>query len=83
MQLINNALEVTVKSLTTWVGQILGYLAIFYGYVQTSKPEIQEALHFTAWQDWLPFVIGLGVAFGIPIARAIQQPAVTAAANKP
>lgn len=82
MQLINNSLEVVLKSATTWVGQILGYLSIFYGYVQTAKPEIQDALHFTAWQDWLPFVIGLGVAFGIPVARAISQPAVERAANK-
>lgn len=82
MQLINNALEVTLKSATTWLGQILGYLSIFYGYVQTSKPEIQNALHFSAWQDWVPFVIGLGVAFGIPLARSIKQPSVTAAANK-
>lgn len=83
MQLVNNALEVTLKKWTTWLGQILGYLTIFYGYVQTAKPEIQATLHFTAWQDWLPFVIGLGVAFGIPIAGSIRQASVTAAANKP
>lgn len=83
MQFINNAFEVTARSAVTWLGQILGYLSIFYGYVQTANPHIQETLHFTAWQDWVPFIVGLGAAFGIPLVRAISQPKVTAAANKP
>lgn len=82
MAFINNAFEVTLKSLTTWVSQILGYATIFYAYVQSSNPEIQATLHFGAWQNWVPWVIGLGVAFGVPVARSIKQPAVTKAANK-
>lgn len=82
MNFINNAFEVTIKSATTWVGQILGWLGIFYAYVSSSNTDIQAALHFSAWQQWLPWIIGLGTAFGIPIARSISQPAVSAAANK-
>jgi len=79
---INNAWEVTLKSAATWAAQILGYAAIFYAYVNGSSEGIQATLHFDAWKDWLPWVIGLAVAFGIPVARATAQKSVQAAAAK-
>lgn len=82
MQLIDNAWEVTVKSAASWVGWFLGSLGIFYAYVNTSSAHIQEVLHFSAWSEWVPWVIGLATVFGIQTARAINQPAVQAAANK-
>jgi hypothetical protein len=82
MQLINNAWSVIWASATTWVGQVLGWALIFYAYVNTSNADIQATLHFTAWSQWVPWIIGLATAFGIPIARGVKQQAVTNAANK-
>lgn len=79
---INNASEVVIKSAVTWLAQILGWATVFYAYVNTSNAHIQEVLHFTAWGDWLMWVVGLATAFGIPAARAVYQPKVQAAANK-
>ena len=82
MKFIDNAWPVIKASATTWIATALGWLTILYAYVNTSNPHIQETLHFQAWSDWAPWVIGLGVAFGIPVARGVNQPAVQRAANK-
>lgn len=82
MQLINNWWDVIKASATTWVGQLIGYTMIFYGYVNSSNAHIQEVMHFSAWSEWVPWVAGLATVFGIPIARAVKQQSVTNAANK-
>ena len=82
MQFINNSWAVIWASATTWVGQILGWTLVFYAYVNTSNADIQATLHFSAWSQWVPWVIGLATAFGIPIARGVKQQSVTNAANK-
>lgn len=82
MQLIDNWWSVIKVSATSWLGVGLGALQIFYAYVNTSAPNIQETLHFTAWSQWAPWVLGLATAFGVPIGRAVKQQAVTNAANK-
>lgn len=79
---INNAREVVIKSAVTWIAQILGYSGIFYAYVNSSNADIQATLYFDAWKDWVPWIIGLAVAFGIPVARGISQKSVQAAASK-
>jgi hypothetical protein len=79
---INNAWEVIRKSAVTWLGQILGYAMIFYGYVLNSSADIQTTVHFAAWQNWVPWVAGLAIAFGIPVARGVAQKSVQVAANK-
>jgi len=82
MTFINNAWPVIKASAVTWIATVLGYLTIFYAYVNTSSAHIQEVLHFSAWSEWAPWVIGLAVAFGIPIARGVKQDAVTRAVNQ-
>lgn len=83
MNFINNAWAVSNASLATTVGRILGAVLAIYGVVQVSKPEIQTALYFSYWQDWVPFVLAIAAALGIQVARAVVQPSVTAAVNKP
>lgn len=80
--MVNNWFSVILASATTWLGQILGYTMIFYAYVLNSSADIQATLHFAAWQNWVPWVVGLAVAFGIPVARGVAQKSVQNAANK-
>lgn len=80
--LIDNWWSVIKVSAVTWIGQIIGYALIFYGYVNSSSDHIKEVFRFALWSDWVPWVAGLAVAFGIPIARAVKQQSVTNAANK-
>jgi len=82
MLMINNWWGVVRVSITSWLGVILGAALTFYAYVNTSAPNIQEALHFSAWSQWVPWVLGLATAFGIPIGRGVRQQSVTNAANK-
>lgn len=82
MNLIQNWGSVVLASATTWLAQILGWATVFYAYVNTSNPHVQDVLHFSAWGDWLMWVVGLATAFGIPAARAVKQQSVTNAANK-
>ena len=83
MQFIHNGWSVVFASATTWLGQILVWTLVFYAYVNTSNAHIQEVLHFSAWSEWVPWVLGLATAFGIPIARGVKQQSVTNAVNKP
>lgn len=80
--LINNAWGVIRVSLVTWLSQILGWAMVVYAYVNTSNTDIQTTLHFAAWSQWVPWVIGLATAFGIPISRGVKQQSVTNATNK-
>lgn len=82
MQLIDNWWSVIKVSYASWLGALLGALQIFYAYVNTSAPNIQTTLHFAAWSQWAPWVLGLATAFGVPIGRAVKQQSVTNAANK-
>ena len=82
MTFINNAWGFIYASAASRIGVVLGALAIFYAYVNTSNPHIQEVLHFSAWSEWAPWVLGLATAFGVPIGRGIQQDSVTKAVNK-
>lgn len=82
MPFINNATEVVIKSLSSWVGFILGNAMIFYAYVNSSSAEVQATFHFAAWGEWVPWAAGLAVAFGVPLARSIKQESVIKAANK-
>lgn len=82
MQLVNNTLEVTLKSYASQIGIVLGAVLTFYAYVNTSSAHIQEVMHFSAWSEWVPWFLGLATAFGVPIGRSIKQPKVEAAANK-
>jgi len=82
MSFINNAWGVIYASLSSRLGFFLGLVLTFYAYVNTSSPHIQEVLHFTAWSEWVPWVLGLATAFGVPIGRGVKQDSVTKAANK-
>lgn len=82
MQLIDNWWSVIKASATTWIAQVLGWAMVFYAYVNTSNAEIQATLHFSAWSTWVPWVVGLATALGIPVARSVKQQSVQNAANK-
>jgi hypothetical protein len=80
--MIENWWSVIKVSAVTWVAQILGWATVFYAYVNTSSDQVKAVLHFSAWGDWLMWVVGLAVAFGLPVARGIAQKSVQAAASK-
>lgn len=77
MTLVENWWSIIKASAASKIGIILGALQIFYAYVNTSAPNIQTTLHFTAWSQWVPWVLGLATAFGVPIGRAVVQQSVT------
>ncbi len=82
MIFIENAWSVIKVSAVSWLSVLLGGALTFYAYVNTSAPNIQEALHFSAWSQWVPWLLGLATTFGIPVGRVVRQQAVTNAANK-
>lgn len=82
MPMIENWWSVIKVSAVTWLAQALGWATVFYAYVNTSNDHVKTVLHFAAWGDWVMWVVGLGVAFGIPVARGVAQKSVQAAANK-
>ena len=82
MNFIDNGWAVVRASATTWLATIFGWAMVVYAYVNTSNAHIQDVMHFAAWSEWVPWVVGLGTALGIPTARAVKQQSVTDAANK-